>query len=123
MVAKKKAADKAPTKTGGNPPKKTVKKTAKRAAIKATRRASGKSTKKAQPKKSASAAKDSTANRRAGGTKTSRTSQAPRPSVSRHDMIAIAAYYRAQRRNVEGGEPVQDWLKSEKEIDEILNLM
>jgi len=36
----------------------------------------------------------------------------------RHDMIAEAAYYRAQKRGFQNGDPIEDWLAAEAEIDE-----
>jgi hypothetical protein len=38
----------------------------------------------------------------------------------RRRMIAEAAYYRALQRNFQGGDPVQDWLMAEHEIDQRL---
>ncbi|HYW93425.1 MAG TPA: DUF2934 domain-containing protein [Gammaproteobacteria bacterium] len=35
----------------------------------------------------------------------------------RHRRIAEAAYYRAERRGFAGGDPVNDWLEAESEID------
>ena len=35
----------------------------------------------------------------------------------RQEMIAIAAYYRAERRGSNGGDAMQDWLEAEAEID------
>jgi hypothetical protein len=35
----------------------------------------------------------------------------------RHRMIAEEAYYRAQRRGFHGGDPLQDWLAAEAEIE------
>ncbi len=35
----------------------------------------------------------------------------------RYQMIAEAAYYLAERRNFQLGDPVQDWLQAEAEID------
>ena len=35
----------------------------------------------------------------------------------RYEMIAIAAYYRAERRGFNGGDAMQDWLEAEAEID------
>jgi hypothetical protein len=32
-------------------------------------------------------------------------------------MIAEAAYYRALERGFQGGDPVQDWLAAERDID------
>lgn len=35
----------------------------------------------------------------------------------RRQMIAFAAYLRAERRGFEGGDPVTDWLEAEVEVD------
>ena len=35
----------------------------------------------------------------------------------REEMIAISAYYLAERRGFNGGDPMQDWLVAESEID------
>ncbi len=35
----------------------------------------------------------------------------------RYRMIAEAAYFRAQQRGFEGGDPAKDWLEAEAEID------
>jgi phage terminase Nu1 subunit (DNA packaging protein) len=40
----------------------------------------------------------------------------------RDQMIAVAAYYRAQRRNFEPGHELEDWLEAEAEVDERLRL-
>jgi len=52
---------------------------------------------------------------------------APRPdgpaeigSEERRQMIAAAAYYRAERRGFTGGSAEQDWLLAEAEIDRAL---
>ena len=53
----------------------------------------------------------------------SRATAANVPTVSaeqRQSMIAESAYRRAERRGVEGGDPVADWLESEKEVDALL---
>jgi hypothetical protein len=34
----------------------------------------------------------------------------------RHQMIAEAAYYRAQQRGFLGGDPLQDWIEAEAEV-------
>jgi hypothetical protein len=39
----------------------------------------------------------------------------------RHALIAERAYRRAQQRGFQGGDPVQDWLDSEREVDELLS--
>ena len=36
---------------------------------------------------------------------------------AREHMIAIAAYYRAQRRNFEPGHELEDWLGAEAEVN------
>ena len=38
----------------------------------------------------------------------------------RRRMIAEAAYYRALARNFQGGDPTQDWLEAEREVDRLL---
>lgn len=38
----------------------------------------------------------------------------------RHNMIATAAYYRAERRGFNGGGETEDWLAAEAEIDSTL---
>lgn len=35
----------------------------------------------------------------------------------REQMIAEAAYLRAERRGFNGGDPVQDWIEAEREVD------
>ncbi|MDE1943669.1 MAG: DUF2934 domain-containing protein [Betaproteobacteria bacterium] len=39
----------------------------------------------------------------------------------REHRIAVAAYYRAERRGFLGGDPVVDWLEAEAEVDARLN--
>lgn len=41
--------------------------------------------------------------------------------ADRHRMIQEAAYYRAEKRNFFGGDPVEDWVASEAEIEARLN--
>ena len=36
-------------------------------------------------------------------------------------MISEAAYFRAEKRNFEHGDAVQDWLEAESEIDQLIN--
>ena len=44
--------------------------------------------------------------------------QRPLPTHSeRQQMIAVAAYYRAQARNFEAGRQLEDWLEAEAEVD------
>ena len=37
----------------------------------------------------------------------------------RQQMIATAAYYRAEKRGFNGGDEIQDWLEAESELDGI----
>lgn len=39
----------------------------------------------------------------------------------RERMIAEAAYYRAEHRGFQGGDPQQDWLEAEAEINRLLS--
>jgi hypothetical protein len=46
------------------------------------------------------------------------------PTVSaeqRHAMIAERAYLRAELRGFQGGDPVQDWLDGERDVDALLS--
>lgn len=42
------------------------------------------------------------------------------PQEERQRMIAEAAYFRAMQRGFSGGDPVDDWLVAEREIDRLL---
>ncbi len=59
-----------------------------------------------------------------------KTGQKSKPSATPHEigdetdreeMIAVAAYFRAEHRGFGGGDPVEDWLAAEVEIDSMLN--
>ncbi len=60
--------------------------------------------------------------------KTSQASRAKAPPVpetaissqDRRRMIAEAAYFHAERRGFEGGDPDEDWYQAEREIDQLL---
>ena len=41
----------------------------------------------------------------------------PVSSEQRRQMIAEAAYFRAERRGFSGGDPIADWLEAEAEVD------
>lgn len=45
----------------------------------------------------------------------------PGNSLDREGMIAEAAYYLAERRGFDGGDPVADWLEAEAEIDALID--
>jgi hypothetical protein len=44
--------------------------------------------------------------------------QAPMQSSTREHQIALRAYYKAQQRGFEGGNPEDDWLVAEQEFDQ-----
>jgi hypothetical protein len=48
---------------------------------------------------------------------TSAAGTKPGNKPEREEMIAVAAYYRAEHRGFDGGDPVADWLAAEAEID------
>ena len=50
------------------------------------------------------------------------TPTAPRTvsAAERHAMIAETAYLRAEARGFNGGDPLTDWLASEREVDALL---
>jgi len=58
----------------------------------------------------------------AGHTRYSRMAQAMLERDVRHDLIAMAAYLRAERRGFEPGHELQDWLAAEAEVDTALTL-
>ncbi len=41
-------------------------------------------------------------------------------AASKAQMIAEAAYYIAESRGFQGGDPVQDWLTAEAQIEQLL---
>jgi DUF2934 family protein len=41
------------------------------------------------------------------------------PPAERRDLIAKAAYYRAERRAFQAGHELEDWLAAELEIDQL----
>lgn len=53
--------------------------------------------------------------------KASTTSIAKPTTAEREQMIAEAAYYRAEQRGFQGGDPVQDWIEAEAEVERALS--
>jgi hypothetical protein len=55
------------------------------------------------------------------------TQSAPDPipqqgnGLDREAMVAVAAYYRAERRGFNGGDPLADWFEAEAEVDALLH--
>lgn len=54
-------------------------------------------------------------------TKASASTQGMSPE-RRDEMIAVAAYYRAEQRGFSPGDPMVDWLEAEAEIDRLLQV-
>lgn len=54
-----------------------------------------------------------------------KTSSNKKPSdinpEERYRMIAVAAYYRAEKRGFIGGDPSQDWVEAEAEVNQLIN--
>jgi hypothetical protein len=77
--------------------------------------------KKAVSRKSVSkktVAKKSVAKADAKKTATTRKTQRKKLSIDkRRRLIAEAAYLKAERREFDGGDPIEDWLEAETEID------
>lgn len=58
-----------------------------------------------------------------GGTTMKKTQSMPNVNENeRRRMIAEAAYYKAMHRNFSHGDPTQDWLTAEREINARLNM-
>ncbi|TNC81235.1 MAG: hypothetical protein C9356_10235 [Oleiphilus sp.] len=47
----------------------------------------------------------------------SKTAKASASIDQRHHMISEAAYYRSEKRSIEGSNPSQDWYEAEQEIE------
>ena len=43
-------------------------------------------------------------------------------ALEQYKMIAVAAYYRAERRGFCGGHELEDWIEAEAEIDRVFGL-
>lgn len=61
-----------------------------------------------------------TERKKSGGGKAGGRQEASAPEVPRHEMIAAAAYFRAEQRGFVGGDSLDDWLAAEAEVDERL---
>ena len=45
---------------------------------------------------------------------------APTDIVGKNGLIAFEAYLRAEQRDFEGGDPIDDWLVAEADIDSLM---
>ena len=102
------------------PARKARKKPAKKATKKATKKVAKNATKKATKKAAKKVAKK-VAKKTARRPQGSRKKLVEVPAERRHEMIAKAAYYRAESRHFQGGDPVADWLYCEKEVDALIS--
>jgi len=66
-------------------------------------------------------------NRKKSSTSTTRTTRSPRKSTKkqlklspeqRHEMISVAAYYIAEKRGFQNGNPADDWILAESQFDQ-----
>lgn len=53
--------------------------------------------------------------------KSGESTSSPISSEERSRLIAEAAYYIAEKRHFQGGDPAQDWIQAEKEVDSRLS--
>ena len=53
--------------------------------------------------------------------KTAEHDQFDRKATEHHEHIAVAAYFHAEHRGFNGGDPVADWQTAETEINAALN--
>lgn len=108
MTTKKATAPKAKKKVVK---KKAAKKTAaKKAAATTAKKKSASSTSKISKKSNGSS--------KSADAKTKRTAKSR--SLNRETLIEQTAYYIAEKRGFEGGDPVQDWLAAEQQVDNML---
>jgi Protein of unknown function (DUF2934) len=57
----------------------------------------------------------------AGARSPAKTESSPTSGpADRAQWVAMAAYYRAERRNFAAGNELEDWLAAEREFDELL---
>jgi len=105
---------KAATGTTGKNTKKT---TAGKTTNKATTADKTKTVKTAAASSPAAAKSSGRKPRRATLTRDTGVQPAPVTREKRHSLIAEAAYLRAERRGFSGGDPVEDWLLAEREVD------
>ena len=76
----------------------------------------------ASARKKAPAKKPASAKKTAAKVSTRKSSTSPGVTPEeRWHMIAVAAYYRAEKRGFVGGNPADDWMHAEEEIDAMLS--
>ena len=83
-----------------------------------TDKKSPKATLKAPPAKPATTAKEAAAPAPKAA-KISRPAANMTTAADRHQLIAEAAYYRAEQRAFQGGSPEQDWFEAAAQIDKM----
>ena len=104
------SSTKAAGQTGGPSKKSPVKKATKKQVVKKS------AVKKKVVRKTAAPRK-----KVAAGGKVAESALRKIDSRERYEMIARMAYFRAEKRGFESGWEVEDWLESERLVDEMLN--
>lgn len=78
-------------------------------------------TKKTTSSNATGKSKTAAVNKITSSTQSSATSmKTAAAGADRHQMIKVAAYYLAEQRGFNGGDPVADWLAAETRIDAML---
>ena len=49
------------------------------------------------------------------------TTEKATENINRYEMIALEAYLRAEQRGFDGGDPLDDWLEAEAEVNSMLD--
>ena len=76
-----------------------------------------------QTSESAASNKKQATRKKATGMRKTAAKKIPSTVVTpdeRHRLIAETAFLKAERRSFQGGDPVEDWLKAETEVDNSL---
>lgn len=112
-MTKPKAESKTTTKTAAKPAAKVAGKATAKTAPKTTASAKPATVKKQATAAPAKPARAPAARKKAGGGNTV-------PAEQRSHYVEVAAFYIAERRGFAPGNPVNDWLAAEAEIDALL---
>lgn len=97
--------------------KPAAKKAAKKSTAKKPTASAAPTARKARPGNGAGASKKTSAT---SPPAKSRSAKTPR-GKQRATLIQQTAYFIAEKRGFQGGDPVQDWLAAEKQVDKMLN--
>lgn len=73
-----------------------------------------------ESKQTTTAKRTSSAKKATSGSARSSRSVKASPSIDRERMVSEAAYFLAEQRGFAGGDPLQDWLQAEQQVDATL---